>query len=472
MNSGFWRLSATQLLAGYARRDFSPAEVFEEYLQRIERLNPILHAYLALNIEDGRRAALAAERAWRVPGDKPLLCGVPVSVKDTIEMRGLPTTYGSLAFKDNYQDDSEIVVRLRRAGAVIIGKTNTSEFALLPAVRNRLGEPGCNPWNLERSCGGSSGGAAAAVAAGLGPLAVGTDSAGSIRAPAAYNGIFGFKPTYQRIPSVQRWRAAPGRSHNGPITRTVQDGALLMQALSGFDARDPESNLAPAPDFLSIEPGVRRGGRVAVSRRIGGVGLSDPSAINVIADVMRLLREFGYEVREDDPPAPAGVTELEPGIWGYSGDHYAAAESLVSNFWEKHAADLTDYARPIYEAGRRALAWQYRRLLQHNQAYRERMAGWFRSYDLLVTPVAEPAPPHAAADTDPHPSYKFLVPFNTARNPAAVVTVRFHSDGLPRAIQIVGRYGDDVGVLRLAAAIEAERPTSDRWPPLATDDQR
>ncbi|MGH8239368.1 MAG: amidase [Steroidobacteraceae bacterium] len=230
MSSGFWRLSATQLLEGYARRDFSPVEVFEECLQRIERLNPLLRAYLAVNTEDGRRAALTAERVWRAPGDKPVLCGVPVSVKDTIEMRGLPTTYGSLAFKENYQDDSEIVLRLRRAGAVIVGKTNTSEFALLSAVRNRLGDPGCNPWNVEHTCGGSSGGAAAAVAAGLGQLAVGTDSAGSIRAPAAYNGIFGFKPTYQRIPSVQRWRAAPGRSHNGPLSRTVRDGALLMLA--------------------------------------------------------------------------------------------------------------------------------------------------------------------------------------------------------------------------------------------------
>jgi catechol 2,3-dioxygenase-like lactoylglutathione lyase family enzyme len=152
---------------------------------------------------------------------------VPVSVKDTIEMSGLRTTYGSLAFKDNRQDDSEIVVRLRRAGAVILGKTTPPEFALLGATANRQGRPGANPWDLGRTCGGSSGGAGAAVAAGLGPLAVGTDSAGSIRVPAAYNGVFGLKPTYQRIPSVQKWRASPLRSHNGPLARTVADAALL-----------------------------------------------------------------------------------------------------------------------------------------------------------------------------------------------------------------------------------------------------
>ncbi|MGH8210955.1 MAG: amidase, partial [Steroidobacteraceae bacterium] len=240
MSTDFWRLTATELLSGYARGDFSPVEVLNECLERIERLNPLLHAYLSINTQDARRAAKSAERVWGSAGEKPLLCGVPVSVKDTIEMQGMPTTYGSLAFKDNYQEDSEIVLRLRRAGAVILGKTNTPEFALLAATRNRLGSPGCNPWKLERTCGGSSGGAAAAVAAGLGQLAVGTDSGGSIRLPAAYNGIFGLKPTYQRIPSVQRWRAAPGRSHNGPLARTVRDGALLLQALAGFDARDPE----------------------------------------------------------------------------------------------------------------------------------------------------------------------------------------------------------------------------------------
>ncbi|MGH9843078.1 MAG: amidase, partial [Blastocatellia bacterium] len=219
-NNSFWHLSGSQLLAGYARRDFSPVEVLDELLERIERLNPLLRAYLALNDEDARRAAVTAERAWRSSGEKPLLCGVPVSVKDTIEMQGLPTTYGSLAFRNNYQEDSEIVLRLRRAGAVIIGKTNTPEFALLATVRNRLSEPGANPWDLDRTCGGSSGGAAAAVAAGLGQLAVGTDSGGSIRVPAAYTGVFGLKPAYQRIPTVQCWRAAPGRSHNGPLART------------------------------------------------------------------------------------------------------------------------------------------------------------------------------------------------------------------------------------------------------------
>jgi len=461
---GFWRLSASQLLAGYARRDLSPVEALDELLERIERLNPLLRAYLAVNDEDARRAAKTTERVWRSPGEKPLLCGVPVSVKDTIEMQGLPTTYGSLAFRNNYQEDSEIVRRLRRAGAVIIGKTNTPEFALLAEVRNRLGEPGANPWNLDRTCGGSSGGAAAAVAAGLGQLAVGTDSGGSIRAPAAYTGVFGLKPAYQRIPTVQRWRAAPGRSHNGPLARTVRDAALLMQALAGFDSRDPESGLEPVTDFLDLDPTAIRGARIAVSRGLGDAQV-DPEAIRLLDEATDLLRDLGCEVFEDDPPFPSEGDELEPGVWGYAGDHYAAAESLKPGFWEHHADDLTDYARPIYEAGRRALAWQYRLLLRRNQTYREQMTVWFRSYDFLLTPIAGTAP--ALADRGKERAFPFLAPFNTAQNPAAAVPAGFHSNGLPLAIQIVGRRGDDLGVLRMSAAIEAVRPWAHRWPALA-----
>ena len=346
---------------------------------------------------------------------------------------------------------------------MIVGKTNTPEFALLAEVRNRLGEPGANPWNLDCTCGGSSGGAAVAVAAGLGQLAVGTDSGGSIRVPAAYTGVFGLKPAYQRIPTIQRWRAAPGRSHNGPLARTVRDAALLMQALAGFDLRDPESRLEPIADFLDLTPTTISGARVAVS--LGGGAQMDPEAIRLLDEVADLLRGLGCEVLEDDPPFPSEGDELEPGVWGYSGDHYAAAESLAPGFWEQHADDLTDYARMIYEAGRRALAWQYRLLLRRNQAYREQMTVWFRSYDFLLTPIAGTAP--AQAGVYEERAFPFLAPFNTAQNPAAAVPAGFHSDGLPLAIQIVGRRGDDLGVLRLSAAIEAVRPWAHHWPTLA-----
>ena len=469
MKGDLWRLSATNLLESYARRDLSPVEVMDDAFRRIEKLNPRLRAYLALNQEQAIEEARAAEQLWASPGEKPLLCGVPVSVKDTIEMAGLPTTYGSLAFRDNVQPDSEIVHRLRHAGAIILGKTNTPEFALLGETRNRLGEPGANPWNTEHTCGGSSGGGAAAVAAGLGPLAVGTDSGGSIRLPAAFCGVFGLKPTYQRVPAVQVWRASPHRSHNGPLARNVADAALLMQVLAGADPRDPASlNLSAVQDWRAFG-GTVRGARVAVSHDFGFAPQPDGETLAALDQAALLLESLGCEVARADPPSLEPKDELEPGVWAYSGDHYAAVEAMIPNFWDKHADDLTDYIRPVYDAGRRALAWQYRGILRRNQAYLAQVQEWFRPYDFLLSPVSGPPPRLDAPKQrfEGQREHGYLVAFNIAQNPAASVPFGFRADGLPLAIQIAGKLGDDLGVLRLAAAIEAERPWADRWPELA-----
>ncbi|MGH8208335.1 MAG: amidase family protein, partial [Steroidobacteraceae bacterium] len=233
--------------------------------------------------------------------------------------------------------------------------------------------------------------------------------------------------------------------------------------------RDPESRLEPVADYLDLGRPVAPGIRVAVCRRIDGFALTNCQTGRALDNTAQLLRDLGCEVRDDDPPLPAEADELlQPGVWGYCGDHYAAAESMVPGFWENHANDLTDYTRPIYDAGRTALAWQYRRLMRRTRAYREQVAAWFVSYDFLITPVAGPAPLH---DTDnderKDPLMRFLAPFNTARNPAAAVPVDFHADGLPLALQIVGRAGDDLGVLRLSEALQASRPPADRWPALA-----
>lgn len=460
--SATWRLSATELLQAYAARTLSPVEVVDEVLSRIDALNPTLHAYLAVDPDGARASARAAERLWRQPGEKPSLCGVPVSVKDTIEIEGMPTTYGSLAFRDHRAPDSEIGARLRRAGAVIVGKTNTPEFALVTYTNNRLGPPSVNPWNTERTSGGSSGGAGAAVAAGLGPVAIGTDSGGSIRVPAAYTGVFGLKPTFGRIPAVQLWRASPARSHNGPMTRTVRDSALALRVLAGYDPRDPGSAHPPlASDELDL---------AHVRRKVVGVVAADGPDGALVADAAQLLRSLGAQTVEAPvPPVSSAPTDLEPGVWAYSGDHYAAAEALVEGFWEKHGDDLTEYARPIYDAGRRALAWQYRRVLRLDQAFVHEMQQWFRAYDYLITRAAPGAPPVASFDGRPTLGQKFplLRTFNIAGNPAACVPFGMDPDGLPLAIHVVGRLGDDAGVLAVSAAIEAARPWADRWPAIA-----
>lgn len=471
MSGGFWRLSAVELLDGYRRRDFSPVEVVREVFERVERLDPALSAFLALDPDGAERAAQAAEAAWLGSGERGLLCGVPISLKDSIEMAGLPTTYGSLPFADNRQPDSEIARRVRREGGVLIGKTNLPEFALHGAVDNRLSPPGRNPWSLEHTCGGSSGGAGAQVAAGLGPLAIGTDSGGSVRMPAAINGVFGIKPTYQRIPSVQTWRAAPGRSHNGPLTRTVRDAALVLQALAGADPRDADSNLPPVADYFAFASGDLRGLRVAVSYDFGRGFAMDAEAVAFTRETARFFEDAGCVVTEADPPTIEEPEELEPGVWAYSGDHYAAAEAMIPGFLEKHLDDLSEVARPVYEAGPRAKAWQYRRVVRRNRAYALRVQEWFRDYDLLLSPQSGPAQriEDVRLPDRSRPPQSFNTPFNHAYNPAAAVPVGHHSSGLPLAVQIVGRLQDDVGVLRAAAAIERARPWSHRWPPLAEE---
>lgn len=466
---GFWRLSGTELLEGYAKRAFSPVEVLDELLDRIDRLNPVLHAFFAINEKDARASAAAAEKRWLQPGEKPALLGLPVSIKDTFDMEGLPSTYGSLAFKDNYQPDAEMVHRLRVAGAVITGKTNTPEFALAGPVGGRLTPDPTNAWDTARTSGVSSAGAGSSVAAGLGPLALGTDSGGSVRMPAAYNGIFGLKPTYQRIPAAQTWRAGPDRSHIGPMTRTVRDSALLMQHLSGFDSMDPDSN-HPDEDYMSFAAGNLRGKRIAVSQDFGYVTDMDPEVVAMFQDAIELLRYLGAEIIEDTPPVLTGADELEPGTWAFSGDHYHAAEAILPNFWEEHADELTDANRPVYEAGRRAKAWQYRRAIKRTRLFESQMHRWLSHYDLLLTPTGGPAPRldeiqvvHGKGKL----RYDFMVPFNHAHVPAATVPFSFHSCGMPMSIQLVGPHRADVAVLQASAAIEAVRPWAHNWPELA-----
>ena len=317
---------------------------------------------------------------------------------------------------------------------------------------------------------GSSGGAGSSVAVGIGPLAVGTDSGGSIRVPAAYNGIFGIKPSFQRIPAVQTWRASPGRSHNGPMTRTVRDSAILMNAIAGPDPRDPDSLTYTPVDYTGALAGNVRGARVAVSVDLGRKE-NDPLQARLIEEASQLLKSLGCTLVAADPPMLEGGDELEPGVWAYSGDHYGAAEAMIPGFWEKHADDLTDYARPIYDAGRRALAWRYRQILRRNRAYVEQLRQWFVDYDFLLAPVASPAPTLEEAEDMNRSRTRggrlgYCAPFNISYNPAAAVPFGFSDEGLPVSIQIVGRHGDDAGVLRLSALIEAARPWAHRWPGL------
>lgn len=460
-------LSAAELLERYRARELSPVEVTRVILERIDRLNPKLSAYLLVDHEGALAAAREAERRWAA-GEAPLLCGVPVSIKDLVHVQGMPTTFGSLVFRDYYPERSSVSVeRLQSAGAVVLGKTNTPEFGMIDQTINLLGEDCRNPWNPDHTAGGSSGGAGAAVAAGLGPLALGTDGAGSIRIPSFYNGIFGLKPTYGRIPH-DGWKGAPHTSHLGPMTRTVRDAALFLQATAGpaLD-RDPLCIRDEPPDFLSaLKISSLRGARVALSLDYGFIEV-DSEIRRAVLEAAALLRDFGCEVIESDPPLPESGRPMEITIGGP--DEYVWALHLKPDF-DEHRHLLTDYGKRTFEPGPTMPAYQYAQALRRRERWAAATHLWFQDFDFLLSPVMGRTAPRCRAPMveqgKPWPG-SFLPIFNASGCPAASVPFGFHSNGLPLAVQIAGRWGDEVGVLRLSAAIEAARPWADRWPPFA-----
>jgi aspartyl-tRNA(Asn)/glutamyl-tRNA(Gln) amidotransferase subunit A len=457
-------LSAAELLDGYRRREFSPVDVTAAVLARIDRLNPKLNAYLHVAHEGAMAVAQAAADAWARPGPKPLLLGVPVSVKDLVPTKDMPTTSGSLAYKDHYPErDAPIVGRLKAAGAVLLGKTNTPELGLIGATRNRLGEEGRNPWDLGHTCGGSSGGAGSAVAAGLGPLAVATDGAGSIRIPAAFNGCFGIKPTFGRIPTHDL-TGAPWSSTLGPISRTVRDSAYFLAATAGPDDRDAICLEEEPPDFFSKLASPIGRPRVALSFDMGGNATVDPEVAAALSDAAEVLRGLGCDIIDASPPYETGpdTTPMNPA------DEYAFDPSL----FDDHFEELMPYAQRTLQAGKEMPAWKYALALRKRERYRRAVGRWFREYDFLLTPtVAHPAGPVAGevthiAGTEVQPGWViwFTALWNRVGNPAASVPMGFSAGGLPLAVQVTGRLGDEPGVLAMAAALERERPWAGKWP--------
>src|SRR5438105_3303408 len=298
-------MAAADLAAGIARRKISPVEVVDAVLARIAALER-LNAYVTVDAEGARHAARAAERLVRRKGARlGPLHGVPFSVKDLLVTKGVRTTFGTPIYKDNVPtEDAPMVARLKAAGAIMIGKTSTPTFGWIGATHNLLVGATRNPWNLERTPGGSSGGASAAVAAGLAPLAVGTDGGGSIRIPASFSGIYGLKPTFGRIP-VYPPSAAWSLSHVGPMARTVRDAALMLQVSAGPDERDASSLPAPGVDYVKALRGGVKGLRVAYSDTLGYAEVVDPEVREACGKAARAFRELGCRVEEIDPGWPS-----------------------------------------------------------------------------------------------------------------------------------------------------------------------
>lgn len=442
----------TELRDRFRRGDDTPLSAVTRALARIDEHNGELHAFLAVDRERALAEAEAATLAWRSSRRHPPLLGIPISVKDTIEVEGMPTTYGSRLFTHNNQADSVVAQRLRAQGAIIIGKTNTPEFSLVSEVRNQLTPPGRNPLDLTRTCGGSSGGAAASVVAGMSVAALGTDSAGSIRIPAAYQGLVGLKPSYQRIPWVQEWKASLTRSHTGPITRSVADAWALLEALSGYHWRDPASRL-PALEHNEFQNGAEHELRtLRVACLLDADGTEDPDTSHLVDDLRHLLIDVFDRVEEltwESVTPPAQPQEPEA-TWPYAGEHVSAALFLRPDLVD-HLDELSDHARPIYTDGLTQPAHEYLAAASRERQRGLQLGDALSPYDYVFSAVAPEAPP-LVEDYVPL-RFPRLALLNLAGLPAVSIPFGAYPSGMPRAIQIVGRFGDDAGVLSVAACL-------------------
>ena len=463
---------ASELATLIADKQASPVELTRLYFDRIERLDSQLNSYLTLTQNEAMQAAKDAEDAVMRGDALGPLHGVPISIKDLELTKGIRTTSGSLPFKDRIPDEDSIVVeRVKASGAIILGKTNTPEFGHRGTTENLLGEPCRNPWNTERTPGGSSGGAAAALAAGLCAIATGSDGGGSVRIPASFCGLYGIKPTQGRVPRYGG-RAAPAianqLSQSGPITRTVRDSAILLQALAGRDARDAGSLRDAPADYIAALDRDISGLRIGWSPDFGYAAV-DAEVVDVCSSATQVFADVGCAVGESgfalDSPQEA-FRAL------FAVNTYASSGYLL----HERGDDLTDYFRANMEYAATLTAADYAKAIGELDSVKARFDTFFEDYDLLLSPtMAVPAfeiERHPAAidgkEVDPFFGYlPFTYPINAIGHTAASIPCGFSSDGMPIGLHIVGRKGDEATVLAASAAFERAMPWADKRPPVS-----
>lgn len=463
---------AQKLAKALREKEVSPVEVVEAHLERIEEVNPRVNAIVTLAAEEALKQAQKAEKEILSGGEIGPLCGVPVLVKDNVHTAGIRTTYGSKLFENFVPgEDAPVVKRLKEAGAIVLGKTNIPEFGLVCITDNLLFGPTLNPWDPSRTPGGSSGGSAAAVALGLSPLATGNDAGGSIRIPAALCGVFGFKPSFGRVPSYPSLPGMGSLIHEGPITRSVADATLFMDVVSGPDDKDRFTLPCGPVNFLQDLTRGIKGKKAAFSADLG-YAVVDREVAEITLRAAERFRDLGCEVDMVDLKLPDMVNALS-----------AITVTAVTTAHEKR---LEEWRETIYPAFRpmidRAGSISNKDLARA-EALREELwqavQSLFQEYDFLLTPTScVPAFPSGAGGPLAPAAINgqkvramawmaFTYPFNFTGHPAASLPCGFSAEGLPVGLQVVGRRFDDLSVLQASAAFEAALPWAHRKPPLA-----
>ena len=451
-------LTANDLLAEYAARTVSPVEVTRAVLDRIARVDPTINAFCLVDEERAMAQAAASADRWHRGEPCGPLDGVPTSIKDLVLTAGWPTLRGSRTIDPDqpWDVDAPATARLREDGAVLIGKTCTPEFGCKGETNSLLTGITRNPWDTSRTAGGSSGGSAAAVAAGLGPLSIGTDGAGSVRIPAAFCGNVGLKPSFGRVPT---YPLSPFGtvSHLGPHTMSVRDAALMMNTLARPDARDWTSLPPQSVDHLAgLDDGID-GWRIAWSPALGYADVH-PEVASACAAAVRELEAAGAHVEAVDPGIEDPL-EITTGLW-FMGS-WTLWNTLTA---EQQALTDPDFAAQA-ELGSRMSALEVQQLTLRRGALGSHMRQFMHGFDLLVTPaVAVPAFAARPAGSVPMTPQSmlgwtpFTYPFNLTQQPACTVPCGLTADGLPIGLQFVGPMFADATVLRAARAFEQRRP--------------
>jgi aspartyl-tRNA(Asn)/glutamyl-tRNA(Gln) amidotransferase subunit A len=456
-------LSAAELAGFYRAGKLSPVEVVKALFARLDELQPKINAFCVVDRDGAMAAARGSEARWRAGAPLSPVDGVPATIKDLMLTRGLPTLRGSRLIDPNqdWSEDSPAVARLKEAGAVILGKTTTPEFGWIAVGDSPLTGITRNPWNLERTPGGSSAGAAAACAAGIGVLNLGSDGAGSIRIPACFSGVFGIKPTFGRVPA---YPPSPMGllSHHGPLCRSVADAAAMLDVIGQPDARDPFWLPPLDASFLDgLEDGIK-GWKIAFSRDLGYAKV-DPEIAASVAAAAKQFEALGAHVEEVgkifDSPRDALLT-----LWG------AGTARIVAGIPAEKLALCDPGFLENTKAGAKIGAVDYLGADLVRTALGKTMGAFHESYDLLLTPMM-PVPALPVGEDLNSPDDKhwvdwspFSYPFNMTRQPAASIPCGLTSAGLPIGLQIVGPLHADAKVLRAARAFETTQPV--RRPPI------
>ena len=448
--------------------EVSPTELVRLHLERIERLDPSLNSFRVVLAERALLEAKQAEARLEGGDERPLL-GVPIALKDEVDLAGETTTRGTDAFPDPASADSEMVRRLREAGAIVVGKTLLPELAICGFTESATWGVSRNPWDPQRTPGGSSGGSAAAVAAGLVPIASASDGAGSIRIPAACCGLFGLKPQRGRVsmaPHLEHWN---GLSANGCVSRTVIDTALWLDVVSGGSE---EPGAPPPPERPFVEAAKSLPGKLRIAYSTAAPRALAPATVSAeaeapVAEMAETLHSLGHETVAQDPD------------WGSIGNN------SVPRYLRGIAEDVAQVPRPERLERRTRAMGRLGGLIPDRlfeqargaaQADAARVNAIFDSHDVLMTPVmggtALPVRRWEGRGglwtlLGMSRFYPYCIPWNHLGNPSMAVPAGFAADGMPLSVQIVGRPGDEATLLSLAAQLEAERPWADKRPPIS-----